>query len=89
MPKITDEPLVAIQLRIYKTDLEKLRRQYGSEFGVNKTIRAIIRTFIKQVEAKANEEIDRRETALPPLSEDFIQTLKDEPLATTLAGDVL
>jgi ribosomal protein S20 len=84
MPKITDEPLVAIQLRIYKTDLEKLRRQYGSEFGVNKTIRSIIRTFIKQVEAKANEEIDRKETALPPLSEDFMRVLKAEPIADNI-----
>ena len=64
MPKITDEELVAIQLRLFKKDLDKLRKLYGGQFGVNKAIRTIVRSFITQAEEKANKIIDTAEEEL-------------------------
>ena len=61
MPKITDEELEALQVRLFKKDLDTLRRLYANNFGVNRAIRTIVRTFVKQVEAKANAHIDEVE----------------------------
>ena len=61
MPRPVDEPLTAIQLRLFKADLEKLRHLYGDTLGVNKAIRNIVRAFIRQTEAKANAIIDAKE----------------------------
>ena len=58
MPKLESEPLEAIQLRLYRRDLETLRALYGSTLGVNRTIRTIIRTFLKQKESRANITFD-------------------------------
>lgn len=61
MPRITEEPLEAIQLRLFKKDLDFLRRTYKGSVGVNKALRAIIRSYVTQVEAKANAVIDEAE----------------------------
>ena len=61
MPKITDKPLEAIQVRLFKEDLNALRRLYSGTFGVNKAIRTIIHTFVTQTQAKANAAIDAQE----------------------------
>ena len=54
MPKITEEPLVRIQLRLFESDLAELRQIYSQTIGVNDAIRTIIRSFLTQ--AKAYEE---------------------------------
>jgi hypothetical protein len=64
MPKTSEEPLEAIQLRLFKRDLESLRKLYGGSFGVNKAIRTIIRAYLTQVEEKSRQLIDENETAL-------------------------
>lgn len=69
MPKITDEELEAVQVRLYKSDLVKLRRMFAKEFGVNKAIRAIVRTYLRQAEAKAAVAIDRAEATASQNSE--------------------
>lgn len=58
MPKITEEPLTVTQVRLFSADLAKLRQLYGSTIGVNQAIRVIVRSALKQIEAKAAEEID-------------------------------
>jgi hypothetical protein len=63
MPKITDEPLDTIQLRLFKSDHDTLRRMFAGHVGVNKAIRTIVRTYLRQAEAKANAAIDAEETA--------------------------
>jgi hypothetical protein len=62
MPKITDKPLEAIQLRLFKDDLDELRLLYAGQFGVNKAIRTIVHSFINQVRSKAAKAIDNTET---------------------------
>ncbi len=61
MPKIAEEPLTAIQLRLFEADLVALRRLYGQDVGVNAAIRTIVRVFLRQVDAKANSVIDGQE----------------------------
>jgi len=62
MPKITDEALEALQIRLFKKDLDALRRLFGKSIGVNQAVRTIVRTFVNQAEAKANVMIDEIET---------------------------
>ena len=61
MPKISDKPMTPIQVRLFDEDLEFLRKLYGQNFGVNKAIRTIIATFVKQSRAKADMTIDKME----------------------------
>ena len=61
MPKISDEPMEAIQVRLFKKDLDKLRTLFSGHFGVNKAIRTIIRTYVTQADAAANAAIDEAE----------------------------
>jgi hypothetical protein len=61
MPKITEEPLTAIQVRLFEADLAALKRLYGQDVGVNAAIRTIVRVFLRQVDAKANATIDSQE----------------------------
>ena len=63
MPKISDEPLEAIQLRLFKKDLDHLRRFYGSNVGVNKVIRNLVRSLVIHNESHANSLIDLSETS--------------------------
>lgn len=63
MPKIGDEPLEAIQVRLFKKDLDALRRLYKGSFGVNRAIRTVIHSFVTQTEARANQEIDKMEAS--------------------------
>lgn len=64
MPKITDKPLEAIQVRLFKEDLDILRQLYAGQFGVNRVIRTIVHTFVNQTQAKANQAIDELESQL-------------------------
>ena len=61
MPKITDKPLEAIQVRLFKEDLDMLRHLYKGSFGVNRAIRSIVHTFVTQTQATANARIDEQE----------------------------
>lgn len=61
MPKITDEELEAIQVRLYKKDLNYLRSIYKGQFGVNKAIRNMVRSFVNHMKATAAETIDEEE----------------------------
>lgn len=61
MPKITDEPLEAIQAKLFKSDLNYLRSLFKGHVGVNKVIRNIVRTYVNHVKAEAAKEIDRVE----------------------------
>jgi hypothetical protein len=59
LPKITDKELEAIQVRLFKDDLNYLRKLYGGQqFGVNKVIRTIVHTFVTQTIDSANRAID-------------------------------
>lgn len=61
VPKITDEPLEAIQVRLFQKDLNALRKLYRGSFGVNKAVRTIVHAFVTQTEARANAAIDELE----------------------------
>jgi hypothetical protein len=61
MPKISDEPLEAIQARLFKSDLDYLRSLYSGSLGVNKAIRQIVRSFVTHTKAEANKAIDETE----------------------------
>lgn len=61
MPKITDEELEAIQVRLFKNDLDYLRTLFKGSFGVNKAIRNIIRTYVTHVKANADARINALE----------------------------
>ena len=59
MPKIADEPLEAIQLRLFKRDLDFLRTLFKDSVGVNKVIRTLVRSYVTQAQARANAAIDK------------------------------
>lgn len=61
MPKISDKPLEAIQVRLFKEDLDALRALYAGQFGVNRAIRSIVHSFVTQTQATANRQIDANE----------------------------
>ena len=61
MPKIMEEPVTPIEVRLFTSDLNKLRQLFAGNVGVNKAIRTIVRTYMRQVEAKAATEIDQAE----------------------------
>ena len=63
MPKILDEELVTIQLRLFKSDHEALKRLHGQDFGINRPIRAIIRSYVRHVRAGADAMIDQEEAS--------------------------
>lgn len=65
MPKITDEPLEVIQVRLFKRDLNKLRSMYKGDIGVNRAIRTMVRSIVKQIDAKADAAIDDLEAEVP------------------------
>lgn len=65
MPKITEKPLEAIQVRLFKEDLDVLRTLYKGSFGVNKAIRTIVHSFVAQSAARANKVIDALEVHSP------------------------
>lgn len=58
MPKLAEEPLVSIHLRLFESDLAALRRLYSQTPGVNMAIRIIVRSFLRQVAASAVTKID-------------------------------
>jgi hypothetical protein len=62
MPKITDKALTALQVRLFKEDLDYLRELYAGQFGVNRAIRTIVHSFVTHTKAEANKTIDRMET---------------------------
>ena len=61
MPKITDEPLEAIQAKLFKSDLDYLRGLFKGHIGVNKIVRTVVRSYVNQVKAQAAKEIDKTE----------------------------
>ncbi len=63
MPKISDEPMETKQVTLFKADLDYLRGLYSSQFGVNRAIRTIVRSFVNHSKAKANEMIDEEESS--------------------------
>jgi len=64
MPKITEEELTALQIRLFTSDLQYLRTLYGKEFGVNKAVRTIVRAFVNQTKAAVAKQIDKMPTNL-------------------------
>lgn len=69
MPKISDEPLEAIQLRLFKSDLTFLRTMHRGNIGVNYAIRTILRSYIMQTKAAADKKIDEMESRVEPMVE--------------------
>lgn len=61
MPKITEEELVKVQVRLFKSDMETLKSLYGGQLLVNKVIRSIVRSFITQTTTAADKAIDEIE----------------------------
>lgn len=49
------EPLERIHLWVFKSDAEWLATHFSSTAGVSKTVRQLIRTFRRKVEAKAQD----------------------------------
>jgi len=47
MPKITTEELTPVQIRMFATDLQELKLRFGTEFGVNRAVRAIVRAYLR------------------------------------------
>lgn len=69
MPKITEEPLEAVQIRLFKTDLDYLRGLFKGtpDFSVNEFVRSAVRAHVKLVQAKAAEAIDEAERDAPEI----------------------
>jgi hypothetical protein len=63
MPKISDEPLEAIQTRLFKSDLDYLRSLFRGSFGVNRAIRNIVRSYVVHTKALAAQHIDQQEAS--------------------------
>ena len=61
MPKISDERLKPIQLKLFESDWEYLTEMYGEQGGINKVIRTLIRSFVKKNKNLALEMIDEME----------------------------
>lgn len=57
MPKLSDEELLRIQVRIYKRDHARLTALFKDNIGLNEGIRKIIRLFLNQAEAKIEAKI--------------------------------
>lgn len=60
MPKLSDEPLLRMQVRIYKRDHQRLVNLFGENIGLNEGIRKIIRLFLDQAESKIQSEINKK-----------------------------
>jgi hypothetical protein len=59
MPRTTDAPLSApVLVRLYEEDLAYLKAYYGTNFGVNKALRTIVRSFCNHTRAEAAKRID-------------------------------
>ena len=52
MPKLVDEPLVRLQVRLYKKDKARLEKLFKNNIGVNEAIRKIVRLGLDQAEAE-------------------------------------
>lgn len=62
MPKISEEDLQRVLILLFKSDLEFLTEMYGTNIGVSKAVRTMVRTHITQIKAKANKTIDEIES---------------------------
>jgi hypothetical protein len=65
MPKIYEEELELIQVRFFKADLDYLRKIYGTRAGlnkegINKAIRNITRSYVRQIRDAADRNIDTK-----------------------------
>jgi hypothetical protein len=58
MPKITEEPLEAIQAKLFQSDLNYLRGLFKGNIGVNKALRQIVRSYVLQTKAQAAAQVD-------------------------------
>ena len=61
MPKISEEPLQLLQVRIFKSDDSRLDALCGPKLNKNRLIRTIIRTYLNNTEAAINKRIDEME----------------------------
>ena len=52
MPKLVDEPLIRIQVRLYKRDKARLEKLFKGNIGLNEGIRKIIRLALNQADAE-------------------------------------
>lgn len=59
MPKITDEPLLRLQVRIYKRDKARLDKLFKNNIGVNEAIRKIIRKALNQADEEMANELNK------------------------------
>jgi len=50
MPKLYDEPLRIIQVRIFESDYQKLKNFYAQDEGINGVIRTIVHKYIQDME---------------------------------------
>ena len=67
MPKISDEPLVAVKLRLFKSDYERIKTIYGSgNVHAAKVIRTIVRSFVRQTESQMRAKVDEVEGQAQP-----------------------
>lgn len=58
MPKISDQPLELLYVRLFKSDLDELRKLYRGNLGVNKAVRTIVHIFVSRSKAAADKVID-------------------------------
>jgi hypothetical protein len=72
MPKISDEPMEAVQARLFKKDLDYLRAVFSNNIGVAKAVRQIVRSFVTNAQATAAMQVDTNESVAEPLSEELL-----------------
>jgi len=60
MPRLSDEPLLRMQVRIYRKDHARLSALFGDNIGLNEGIRKIIRLFLDQAESKIENEVKKQ-----------------------------
>jgi hypothetical protein len=58
VPKITSEPLIRVQLRIYKKDKARLEALFANNIGVNEGVRKILRHWLNQSEDEMRAHMD-------------------------------
>lgn len=72
MPKLIEEPIVKINLRIFARDYEAIKRMASREVTANELIRSAIHSFVINTEDAIRRRIDEEErnhgrhTAVPP-----------------------
>lgn len=61
MPRISDRPLHRTQMRLFRDDYEKLKQMAGPDVPIAVVIRAALKVFLNETEARMRAKIDEAE----------------------------